>query len=172
MPVASVLRRTGNKAYEYAFPVYRLAYRIFKAYADRAERQLLKKILFPGAVVVDAGANIGIYSQFLSHRVGPSGVVHSFEPSPKNFMRLRSATRKLANVHVCQAAVGERSGKTMLYLSDKLNVDHRAYPTEGDARRALQIEMMALWHGYHAYRSAWSDPLQWARCSKRCRLVR
>ena len=40
MPVASVLRRTGNKAYEYAFPVYRLAYRIFKAYDDRAERQL------------------------------------------------------------------------------------------------------------------------------------
>ena len=144
MPVASVLRRTGNKAYEYAFPVYRLAYRIFKAYADRAERQLLKKILFPGAVVVDAGANIGIYSQFLSHRVGPSGVVHSFEPSPKNFMRLLSATRKLPNVHVCQAAVGERSAKTMLYISDKLNVDHRAYPTKGDARRALQIEMMAL----------------------------
>ncbi len=144
MPVASVLRRTGNKAYEYAFPVYRLAYRIFKAYTDHAERQLLKKILFPGAVVADAGANIGIYSQFLSHRVGPSGVVHSFEPSPKNFVRLRSATRKLPNVHVCQAAVGEHSGKTMLYLSDKLNVDHRAYPTEGDARRALQIEMMAL----------------------------
>jgi FkbM family methyltransferase len=59
-------------------------------------------------------------------------------------MRLRSATRKLPNIHVYQAAVGERSGKTMLYLSDNLNVDHRAYPTEGDARRALQIEMMAL----------------------------
>jgi FkbM family methyltransferase len=144
MPVTSVLRRTGNKAYEYAFPVYHVAYRIFKAYADRAERQFLKKILFPGAVVVDAGANIGIYSRFLSHRVGPSGAVHSFEPSPKNFMRLRSAMRKLPNVHVCQAAVGERSAKTMLYLSDKLNVDHRAYPTEADARHALQIEMMAL----------------------------
>ena len=104
---------------------------------DRAERQLLKKILFPGAVVVDARANIGIYSQFLSHRVGPSGVVHSFEPSPKNFMRLLSATRKLPNVHVCQAAVGERSAKTMLYISDKLNVDHRAYPNEGVRDAAL-----------------------------------
>ena len=144
MSVASVLRRTGNKAYEYAFPIYRPLYGAYKAYGDRAERQLLKKILFPGAIVVDAGANIGIYSQFLSHRVGPSGVVHSFEPAPKNFMRLHSATRKLPNVHVCQAAVGERSAKTMLYLSDKLNVDHRAYPTEGNARRVLQIEMVAL----------------------------
>src|SRR5436190_10735358 len=38
------------------------------------------------------------------------------------------------------AVVGERSGKSTLYISDKLNVDHRAYPTEGDARRALQIK--------------------------------
>src|SRR4029077_19252102 len=82
---AFVFRRIGNQAYKYAFPAYRFAYRIFKAYADRAERQLLQKILFAGAVVVDAGANIGIYSEFLSPCVGPNGVVHSFEPSPDNF---------------------------------------------------------------------------------------
>jgi FkbM family methyltransferase len=104
----------------------------------------LKKILFPGAVVVDAGANIGIYSVFLSRCVGSNGVVHSFEPSPDNFKRLRAATRNLSNVHVFQAALGELSGKSELYLSDKLNVDHRAYPIERDPRRALQIEMMAL----------------------------
>jgi hypothetical protein len=32
----------------------------------------------------------------------------------------------------------------MLYVSDNLNVDHRAYATEGNARRALQVGMMAL----------------------------
>jgi len=144
MDVASVLRGTGNKLYKYAFPIYWPLYAAYKACTDRAERELLKKNLFPGAVAADVGANIGIYSLFLSRCVGLSGVVHSFEPSPKNFRRLRSATRKLPNVHVCQAAVGERSGKTMLYLSDKLNVDHRTYSTAGDARRALQIELMAL----------------------------
>jgi FkbM family methyltransferase len=100
--------------------------------------------LFPGAVVVDAGANIGIYSEFLSRCVGSNGVVYSFEPSPDNFKRLRSATRNLSNVHVCQAAVGELSGKSELYLSDKLNVDHRAYVAEEDSRRAIPIEMVAL----------------------------
>lgn len=40
-----------------------------KAHSDRAERQLLQKILPNGAVVVDAGANIGIYSEFLSRCV-------------------------------------------------------------------------------------------------------
>jgi len=141
---ASVFRRIGNKAYEYAFPAYRFAYRIFKAYADRAERKLLQKVLFPGAVTVDAGANIGIYSEFLSLCVGPEGVVHSFEPCPDNFMRLRCATRKLPNVSLCPAAVGERSGETMLDLADKLNVDHRAYATEENGRRALQVGMVAL----------------------------
>ena len=144
MPLASLARGIGNKIYDHAFPIYRLCYRAFKAYADREEQQLLKRILPAGAVVVDAGANIGIYSQFLSRCVGPTGVVHSFEPAPENFRRLQSATRNLANVRVSQAAVGESSGTSKLYVSDQLNVDHRTYATEGDSRCAVPINIVAL----------------------------
>jgi len=144
MSAVSVLRRVGNKLYEHAFPVYRPLYAAYKAYADRAERELLRQVLFPGAVAVDAGANIGIYSQFLSRCVGTTGVVHSFEPSPENFERLCSATQRLSNVRLSQSAVGERSGNSELYLSDKLNVDHRAYMAGGDSRRTIPIEMVAL----------------------------
>jgi FkbM family methyltransferase len=144
MSAGSVLRGVGNKAYEHGFPIYRLFYRGFKVYTDRAERQLLRRILPVGAVVVDAGANIGIYSEFLSRCVGPAGAVHSFEPSPDNFKRLRGATRKLPNVRLVQAAVGDHSGKSELYLSDKLNVDHRAFMADGDSRRTVRIEMVAL----------------------------
>jgi FkbM family methyltransferase len=140
----SLLRGIGNRAYEYAFPFYRLCYRTFKAYADRAERQLLKRVLSAGDVVVDAGANIGIYSQFLARCVGATGIVHSFEPAPENFKQLQSATRKLANVRLCQAALGESSGTSTLYLSDKLNVDHRTYATEEDSRRTVPIDVIAL----------------------------
>lgn len=144
IPLVSHVLRVGNQIYEHAFPIYRLCYRTFKAYADRAERQLLRSVLFPGAVVVDAGANIGIYSQFLSHCVGSAGVVHSFEPAPENFRRLESATRNCPNVHLSQAAVGERSERSKLYVSDELNVDHRAYLPEGDSRRAIDIDIIAL----------------------------
>src|SRR5205823_7815847 len=144
MTFASLLRGVGNRAYDHAFPLYVLCYRVFKAYTDRTERQLLRSILPAGAVVVDAGANIGVYSQFLSSCVGPTGVVHSFEPSPENFRRLQSATRKLANVRLSQAAVGECSGRSKLYVSDQLNVDHRTYETEGDSRPAVQIDVIAL----------------------------
>jgi FkbM family methyltransferase len=144
MPLVSLLRRVGNGLYDHCFPLYFPCYGAFKAYADRSERQLLQKTLREGAVVVDAGANIGVYSRFLSSCVGPSGAVHSFEPSPENFSRLQAATRKLPNVRLSQAAVGECSGRSKLYLSDQLNVDHRTYATEGDLRAAVPIDVIAL----------------------------
>jgi FkbM family methyltransferase len=144
MSAISLLRRLGNKAYEHAFPVYRLCYRSFKAYADRAERGVLRDVLSAGAVVVDAGANIGIYSQFLARCVDATGIVYSFEPSPENFKHLESAVRRYANVRVSNAAVGEYSGRSKLYVSNKLNVDHRTYPIEGDSRAAVPIDIVAL----------------------------
>jgi len=144
MSTTSILRRAANKVYERAFPIYRPLYAAYKTYADRAERQLIKAILFPGAVVVDVGANIGIYSRFFSGCVGPTGVVHAFEPSPENFRRLQSATGKFRNVHLSRAAVGERSGRSQLYLSNKLNVDHRSYQPEGGLREAVPVDVIAL----------------------------
>jgi len=144
MPVISLIRRVANHAYEYAFPIYRPCYGGFKAYSDRAERKLLRDTLVAGAVVVDAGANIGIYSRFLSRCVGQTGVVHSFEPAPKNFRRLQSAMQNLTNVRVHQAAVGEHRGTSNLYLSDRLNVDHRMYATGKDSRLVVGIDVIAL----------------------------
>jgi FkbM family methyltransferase len=144
MRLVPVLREIGNRVYDRAFPIYVLCYGGFKAYADHAERKFLRKTLTSGDVAVDVGANIGIYTQLLSRWVGPTGLVHSFEPSPENFGRLQSATHKLANVRLSQSAVGESSRKTTLYVSDKLNVDHRAYLPEGDSRHTVPIQMIAL----------------------------
>ena len=144
MSAVSVLRTLGNKVYQHAFPIYRPVYAAYKAYADRAERKVLRQILVPGAVAVDAGANIGIYSQFLARCVGPTGAVYSFEPAPENFERLRAAARGFPNMHIVQAAVGERTGQADLYLSDTLNVDHRSYLTHGSERRIVRTEMIAL----------------------------
>ncbi|MFN2541160.1 MAG: FkbM family methyltransferase [Chthoniobacterales bacterium] len=144
MSTPSLFHRVGNKLYKYAFPIYWPAYRVFKIYTDRAERHLLRKSLFPEAIVVDAGANIGVYSRFLSHCVGPGGTVHSFEPSPDNFRRLQAATRRLTNVRINRAAVGDYSGQSSLYVSSDLNVDHRAYLPNGHSRPALSIDMVAL----------------------------
>jgi FkbM family methyltransferase len=57
---------------------------------------------------------------------------------------LQAATHKLANVRLSQAALGECSGRSKLYVSDKLNVDHRTYATEADPRRNVPIDIIAL----------------------------
>jgi FkbM family methyltransferase len=137
-------RRIGNELYKIAFPIYRPLYSIFKTYTDRTERRLLARNLLPGSVVVDAGANIGIYSRFLSSCVGSAGIVHSFEPDPENFARLRTEVASLPNVRVNQLALSDRTGDSLLYVSEELNVDHRAYPTEGETRRTLSIRSTRL----------------------------
>ena len=100
--------------------------------------------LSAGCVAVDAGANIGIYSQFLSRCVGPTGAVHSFEPSPENFRHLSAAVAGLPNIRANELAVSDKTGRSLLYVSDKLNVDHHAYPTEGEARKTIPIKSTTL----------------------------
>lgn len=39
----------------------------------------------PGGVVVDGGANVGFYALWQAVSVGPTGVVHAFEPNPRAF---------------------------------------------------------------------------------------
>lgn len=136
--------RAGNLLYKTAFPLYRKLYGIFKRYGDRAERKLLQQYLLPGSVVVDAGANIGIYTEFISKCVGPGGLVHSFEPSPENYARLTTALSKYSNLRLNQLAVSDKTGESVLYVSDDLNVDHRAYPTKGEARKTVSIQMTTL----------------------------
>ena|SRR5437870_4077652 len=82
---ASAFRRVGNKLYERGF----LSIGRFMLLTKRMQivrRQLIRTVLFPGAVAVDVGANIGIYSRFFSGCVGPTRVVHAFEPSSEIFV--------------------------------------------------------------------------------------
>jgi FkbM family methyltransferase len=144
LSVGNFARRVGNELYKFAFPVYRPLYSAFKTYADRLERDLLQQDIKPGSVVVDAGANIGIYSEFLSTCVGSNGVVHSFEPDITNFKRLQAALAHTRNVQLNQLALSDRSGESSLYVSENLNVDHRAYPTEGEPRKSVAIRSIRL----------------------------
>lgn len=136
--------RIANRFYKGAYPIYRPVYNIFKAYTDRAERRLIRRILPPGAIVVDAGANVGTYTAFFARCVGQKGTVHSFEPAPENFRRLFEALSHLPNVRLNELALSDKTGESLLYLSDELNVDHRAYPAEDISRRAISMRMMAL----------------------------
>lgn len=54
-----------------------------------------KALLSPGDVVLDIGANIGVYTRFCAEFVGANGHVHSLEPVPETFRYLAGNVRAL-----------------------------------------------------------------------------
>ena len=50
---------------------------------DRKISRLIDAALQPGDVALDIGANLGLVSLRMADRVGPEGIVHAFEPSPR-----------------------------------------------------------------------------------------
>jgi len=96
------IQRAARRAY-YA--------RLVRSAGEDAEVDLsfLKHVVPPGALVVDAGASIGIYTRFLSAAVGPEGRVLSLEPMPESFDVLASNVRRLGlrNVEAVSCALSD-----------------------------------------------------------------
>ena len=110
--------------------MYKVAYFRFKEKNDADEIKLLRRIVRPGMVVYDIGANIGFYAEILSGLVQKQGQVICFEPDGENFAHLERTTRYLRNVRILRNAVSDADGKISIYRSKLLNVDHRTYPVK------------------------------------------
>jgi FkbM family methyltransferase len=79
--------------------------------------RVLDRLLAPGMVVVDAGANIGEVSLFAAKRVLPAGHVFSFEPMPELAKRLREHVELngFTGMEVIERGLADREGKADLY---------------------------------------------------------
>jgi FkbM family methyltransferase len=60
--------------------------------------KLFRKIVTPGAVVIEAGANVGALTIPLAQIVGDTGRVHAFEPQRDNFACLEANVRRFSNI--------------------------------------------------------------------------
>lgn len=91
---------------------------LLKNYSEgkEADFQIVKKLVATGQYVVDVGANVGVYANFLSKIVGPEGKVFSIEPIPGTCEILKSNVKKLrlANVKVFCCAVSDTCGKAVM----------------------------------------------------------
>lgn len=78
----------------------------------------LAKFLHPGMTFLDVGANVGLFSIIGSRLVGSRGVVHSFEPDPRNFCRLvrNVAVNNVSNVILNRMALMEKEGPIALRM--------------------------------------------------------
>jgi len=84
-----------------------------------------------GDCVWDIGANVGHYTKLFADRVGASGKVFAFEPSPANFERLCAACVSFPNVTLLQVALGKGNGRLRLKQGpDDLGATSRILDTE------------------------------------------
>ena len=95
-------------------------YRVVRSFDVEEEPDLkaVIRLVMPGEKVIDVGANIGIYTAFLSRRVGDHGAVCSVEPTPVTFDILVSNIRRLglSNVIAVPCAASDHAGSAMLEI--------------------------------------------------------
>jgi FkbM family methyltransferase len=72
---------------------------------ERENIRFLQRIVRPGSMAIDVGANCGVYALALSQCVGKSGMVWAFEPVGSTFEVLERETAKKGNVHCEQIAL-------------------------------------------------------------------
>lgn len=95
--------------------------------------RLIHSLLFDGATFVDVGANVGYYTRLAARRVGRTGRVFAFEPSPENFACLVHNTRRLPNVTPVASAVSDRTGRVLPLFVGSVSGLHSLFRESAEA---------------------------------------
>jgi FkbM family methyltransferase len=121
---------------------------------ETAEAAFVARFLGPGMTVLDIGAHHGLYTLLASKRVGPSGRVIAFEPSPRERTRLMRHLRinRCNNVDVEPFALSDRAGEASLFLVEgehdwcnslrAPNIDERTSTLRVELRRLDDVLQM------------------------------
>lgn len=85
---------------------------------DRKITWICKRLVRPGDVVLDIGANVGLVSLLLSQLVGKEGKVHAFEPNPRLQAMLGQSFAQAphGNIKLHPVALGETEGRLSLHI--------------------------------------------------------
>lgn len=83
---------------------------------EEPELKVVKYLVKPGDTIVDVGANVGWYTNYLSKLVGAGGKVISLEPIPETFALLSTCVKahRLANVELFNVGASEVDGSAVM----------------------------------------------------------
>ena len=107
---------------------------------DRKLTWICSRLVRPGDIVLDIGANLGLVSFILSALVGPGGTVHAFEPIPQMQDLIEQGMRRngVSNITLHKVALGEKSGELTLSIP-KGNVGAASLVAERRAGESEEI---------------------------------
>jgi FkbM family methyltransferase len=111
----------------------------------REESQILRRLLRPGMIAVEVGANQGIYTLLIADLVRPARVF-AFEPQPFLFQQLVSnvEANNLENVVCHNLAVSSSSGPLTLQPGSMNWGDNRIIPASTPAASQISVNAVSL----------------------------
>jgi FkbM family methyltransferase len=89
---------------------------------ELAVSEVICRLLDPGEIAVDIGANIGHMTALMAAHTGPTGRVLAFEPHPDIFRRLRrnvdcwQRSGQTADIDTYELALSDRTGTADLFI--------------------------------------------------------
>ena len=85
---------------------------------EPTSHEIFARVIKPGQIVFDLGANNGLHSLLFSKLTGTPGKVFAFEPLPDNIAEIEknSKLNGISNIHVVAAAVSDQAGEAVFYL--------------------------------------------------------
>jgi len=97
----------------YLPPRHVQAYGLVRGTLEPSVQEAFRRVVAPGATVLDVGANLGFFSLLASRLAGPCGKVVAVEALPDNAEALRAncALNDASNVTVLEAAASDGDGR-------------------------------------------------------------
>lgn len=106
---------------------------------ETEEQAVMRRVVKPGQVVLDVGANIGLHSALLSRLVGPQGKVFAFEPNAEIMPLLTRTLAGMGNAWLMPYALSDRSAESVLYVPGLSEVGSLADWTAGEYGDTHQV---------------------------------
>jgi FkbM family methyltransferase len=113
---------------------------------SESEATIFRRVLRPGAVAVEVGANLGAHTVLLARLVGPSGRVLAFEPQRVVFQTLCAnvALNHLTNVDCRHAAAGRAPGELFVPAIDYHRDNNYGGVGLGEYREGERVPVVTL----------------------------
>ncbi len=114
--VVTRLNRGFTLRLDLADPVQRRLF-FFGDYDERREADLISRVLDPGEVFWDVGANLGYFTLLAAACLQNTGRVAAFEPGRRTYavLEINVSLNPFANIRLVPLAASDREGEALLY---------------------------------------------------------
>jgi FkbM family methyltransferase len=149
-PLFEQLLAAGGQALEATLPggeVVRIAPAFRHMTWNPDEYEAFRSAVSPGAVVIDAGANVGAYTVLFAQWVGREGHVYAFEPDPSAAAGLRAHVELngvAPQVTIVPAAVSDGRHSRLRFTVGASSGVSRLAPDDAAIARTIDVDALSL----------------------------